>query len=92
MVNMINPNQPVMHGLRSQTYHQPFWIQDGTPASWPNCQASADLQKMSGTSAQRLQPSIASMVGSQIVQGQGADSYVFHEVSCSKYLDDISGW
>jgi hypothetical protein len=45
------------------------------------CQASADLQKMSGTSAQRLQPSIASMVGSLVVQGQGADSYVFHAPS-----------
>jgi len=45
------------------------------------CQASADLQKMSGTSAQHLQPSIASMVGSQVVQGQGADSYVFHAPS-----------
>ena len=28
------------------------------------CQASTDLQEMSGASAQRLQPSVASMVGS----------------------------
>jgi hypothetical protein len=90
MVNMINPNQPVMHGLRSQTDHQPFWIQDGTPASWP---IPLSGQRRSSKDVWNQCAALAALYckhgGEPSCAGSGCR---FLCVSCSKYLDDISGW